>query len=103
MYDETHQIFIESCQEHLDKVEEAILDMEKDGSISLYYDAIFRGIHTLKGDAKSYGSITGEKIAHDFEDKLVALKKRGAKMEKADIDDLLHRLDTLRNRLMVEG
>lgn len=54
-------------------------------------DQVFRQIHTLKGDAAALGFTLFEQLAHDFEDRLQALR------QKSDIngDDLLGLLPQL--------
>jgi chemotaxis protein histidine kinase CheA len=97
--DETYRVFVESCQEHLDRVEQGILDMERDGHLFEQYDAIYRSLHTLKGDARTFGLPKAVAAAHNMESRLEALRAGGGSLTKADVDDLLRRLDMLRIKL----
>lgn len=97
--DEAYRVFVESCREHLDRVEQAILDMEHDGHVFERYDDIYRSVHTLKGDARTFGLIKAVSVAHKLESRLEALREGGGSLTKQDVDDLLRRLDMLRLKL----
>lgn len=66
--------FATEAVEHLEKMNEAILALEKNAADQEMMSMVFRSAHTIKGSSRMLGlSLIGE-LAHKFEDALEALK-----------------------------
>lgn len=66
--------FATEAAEHLEKMNEAILALEKNTADQKMMSLVFRSAHTIKGSSRMLGlSLIGE-LAHKFEDALDALK-----------------------------
>ena len=49
------EIFLEDCDDQLQMMEDALVDMQSSGATADSIDAIFRGVHTIKGSAGMFG------------------------------------------------
>lgn len=94
-----HRVFVESCQEHLDHAEQAILDLEQGGAFLALLQQVFRSLHTIKGDASTVGDAEVAAQAHDMEDLVEALMAAGPPFTRTHGSQLLNRLDHLRATL----
>jgi two-component system chemotaxis sensor kinase CheA len=73
------------ARERLEAITRVLLEMERDPSRSeraQHIEHIFREVHSLKGAARSVSETAVERVAHAFEDAIVAARKR------PPIDDL---------------
>ncbi len=101
-------VFAESCLEHLDNAEQGLLDLETgldsgpDAGEALFewqkplVEAVFRAIHTVKGDAKSHGREDVIRAAHHMESILASLCDRRIVLTKSVMTGLFAQLDQLR-------
>ncbi|MGH7887995.1 MAG: Hpt domain-containing protein, partial [Candidatus Binatia bacterium] len=90
------KIFVAESGEDLTKMEEALLALEADPQNQQSLDAIFRGAHTLKGNAGSLGFAKVAGFAHVFEELLQRFRNRTLPVTQERITLLLNALDALR-------
>ena len=91
------EIFIEETKEHLQSLNQCLLQLEKtpeDGSI---LNEIFRVAHTLKGMSGTMGFSRMSRLTHDMEDVLHALRSNELKVSTKLVDLLFKCLDALEN------
>ena len=91
--------FMAESGEDLAKMEEALLALEADPENHNLLDAIFRGAHTLKGNASSLGYPKVSGFAHVFEELLQRFRNRTLPVTQARITLLLHAVDALRQMI----
>ena len=85
------RIFKSECDEHLVRMEEALIVLETDPADAKCLEAIFRGAHTIKGNAARLGLLKVGEFAHAFEELLQRLRNKVALVNKARITLLLQR------------
>ena len=91
------EIFIEETKEHLQSLNQCLLQLEKtpeDGSV---LNEIFRVAHTLKGMSVTMGFSRMARLTHDMEDVLHALRSNELKISTKLVDLLFKCLDALEN------
>ncbi|SMC65633.1 chemotaxis protein CheA [Sporomusa malonica] len=88
-------MFLEESREHLQTLNNCLLDLENDpGSLSVL-DEIFRSAHTIKGMSATMGFTTIAELTHEMENVLDLLRK-GTLQANDDITDILFKcVDTL--------
>ncbi|WP_425060877.1 Chemotaxis protein CheA [Sporomusa carbonis] len=88
-------MFLEESREHLQTLNNCLLDLENDpGSLSVL-DEIFRSAHTIKGMSATMGFTTIAELTHEMENVLDLLRK-GTLFANDDITDILFKcVDTL--------
>lgn len=91
--------FLAESEEDLGKMEEALLALEADPENQKLLDAIFRGAHTLKGNAGSLGYPKVGGFAHVFEEMLQRFRNRTLPVTQGRITLLLHAVDALRQMI----
>ena len=91
--------FLAESEEDLGKMEEALLALEADPENQKLLDAIFRGAHTLKGNAGSLGYPKVGGFAHVFEEMLQRFRNRTLPVTQERITLLLHAVDALRQMI----
>ena len=70
MHDDVYQEFINECEESIDALNNALLEMESSPDDRDAMDRIFRRAHTLKGNFGAMGFASGATVAHAVEDLL---------------------------------
>ena len=104
MSDEMNEIwalFADDGGQALDQVEEALLEL-KDAPEAADPDtigALFRAMHTFKGNARVLGLATIENRAHVAEDMIGLVRDEGVPLDAEMLDLLFETLDTLRGML----
>lgn len=93
------EIFIEETKEHLQSLNQCLLQMEKKPDDTSMLNEIFRVAHTLKGMSGTMGFNRMSRLTHDMEDVLHALRNNEIKVGPALIDLLFKCLDALENYL----
>ena len=63
-------IFIEEASEIIEKLDADIVDFESDTGNKELINELFRGVHTLKGNANAFGFTRLGGFVHHFEDLL---------------------------------
>jgi two-component system chemotaxis sensor kinase CheA len=91
--------FVAESGEDLAKMEEALLALEGDPENHQLLDAIFRGAHTLKGNAGSLGFPKVSGFAHVFEELLQRFRNRTLPVSQARVTLLLRAVDALRQMI----
>lgn len=91
------EIFIEETREHLQGLNQALLQLEKKPDDSAVLNEIFRVAHTLKGMSGTMGFTRMSRLTHDMEDVLHAIRSNEIKINTNLIDVLFKCLDALEN------
>lgn len=89
------EIFIEETREHLQSLNQCLLQLEKNPQDSSMLNEIFRVAHTLKGMSGTMGFNRMSRLTHDMEDVLQALRNNEMKVSTELIDLLFKCLDAL--------
>jgi two-component system chemotaxis sensor kinase CheA len=89
------EIFIEETKEHLQSLNQCLLQMEKNPQDNSMLNEIFRVAHTLKGMSGTMGFNRMSRLTHDMEDVLQALRSNEMKVSPELIDLLFKCLDAL--------
>ncbi len=89
------EIFIEETREHLQTLNQCLLQMEKNPDDTSMLNEIFRVAHTLKGMSGTMGFSRMSRLTHDMEDVLHALRNNEIKVSPKLIDLLFKCLDAL--------
>jgi two-component system chemotaxis sensor kinase CheA len=97
--DKILQVFATESQEHLSAMEEALVGLETQPQDLEFLEVIFRGAHTIKGNAASLGFPKLAGFAHAFEEILQHLRNHSLPVDGAHITLLLRAIDTLRGLL----
>jgi two-component system chemotaxis sensor kinase CheA len=93
------EIFIEETREHLQVLNQSLLQVEKNPRDRLMLDEIFRVAHTLKGMSGTMGFSRMSRLTHDMEDVLQALRNNEIKITQELVDLLFKCLDALESYL----
>lgn len=97
--DKILQVFATESQEHLSAMEEALVGLETQPQDLEFLEVIFRGAHTIKGNAASLGFPKLAGFAHAFEEILQHLRNHSLPVDGAHITLLLRAIDALRRLL----
>jgi two-component system chemotaxis sensor kinase CheA len=89
------EIFIEETREHLQILNQCLLQMEKNPDDTSMLNEVFRVAHTLKGMSGTMGFTRMSRLTHDMEDVLHALRNNEIKVSPQLIDLLFKCLDAL--------
>jgi two-component system chemotaxis sensor kinase CheA len=87
-------VFLAEADEHLQSLEEGVLELERRGPSAELVAGLFRSAHTLKGSAGALGFSRIAELTHAMEEALEAL--RGGRGADGLPDLLLRCVDTLR-------
>src|SRR5436190_20247980 len=98
--DATRITYIEEANELLSNLEAALLSLESKGNDRTNVEAIFRVMHTLKGNSSMFGLVTIAEFVHDLE--TIYDKIRGGEMslDKNLRDCTFACLDHLKNIIL---
>ncbi len=89
------ELFIAEAREHLEALNRALLDFEKDPANEDLLTEIFRSAHTLKGMSATMGYEGLTELAHEMENVLDGLRAEEIKPTPAVVDALFRCFDTL--------
>lgn len=89
------EIFIEESKEHLQSLNESLLELEKNTDNPELINEVFRVAHTLKGMAATMGYKRMQKLTHDMENVLSEIRNGTIKVEADLLDVLFQCLDAL--------
>lgn len=89
------EIFIEEAKEHLQNLNEALLEMEKSDDNKDLVNEIFRVAHTLKGMAATMGFKKMTVLTHDMENVLSEIRNGKINISAELLDVLFQCLDAL--------
>lgn len=99
---ELRDLFKIECSDHIQKLSDGLLRLEKEPKDSAILQEVFREAHSLKGAARMVGVSDVEAIAHKFEDILGAAKGGKTVLTSEVIDRLYGGLDSIQ-RLVSEA
>jgi two-component system chemotaxis sensor kinase CheA len=91
------QIFIEESNEHVQSLNQCLLQIEKDPDDKDVLNEIFRVAHTIKGMAGTMGFTKMTKLTHIMENVLHAIRNDEIKVTSDLVDVLFKCLDALEN------
>lgn len=91
------QIFIEETNEHVQSLNQCLLQLEKDPEDKNVLNEIFRVAHTIKGMAGTMGFTKMTKLTHVMENVLQAIRSDEIKVTSELVDVLFKCLDALEN------
>lgn len=91
------EIFTEETREHLQSLNQCLLQLEKDPGEKSVLNEIFRVAHTIKGMAGTMGFSKMATLTHDMEDVLHALRSGKIMVDSSLVDLLFKCLDALEN------
>jgi len=91
------QIFIEESNEHVQSLNQCLLQIEKDPEDKNVLNEIFRVAHTIKGMAGTMGFTKMTKLTHVMENVLHAIRNDEIKVTSDLVDVLFKCLDALEN------
>lgn len=66
--------FVEEAREHIKKLNEGLLNLEKNPDDAETLNSIFRSAHTIKGSSRMMKLTPVTEVAHKLEDALDALR-----------------------------
>ncbi|HOQ06600.1 MAG TPA: chemotaxis protein CheA [Clostridiales bacterium] len=89
------EIFIEESKEHLQSLNQSLLQLEKNPGDRSMINEIFRVAHTIKGMAGTMGFNKMAKLTHDMENVLHALRNDELEVSPELVDILFKCLDAL--------
>lgn len=95
------ELFIDETKEHLQSLNEHILDLEKDPENADTINEIFRAAHTLKGMAGTMGFARMQRLTHDLENVFQEIRNGNMKANEKLVDILFRGLDALESYLDV--
>ncbi len=89
------EIFIEESKEHLQSLNESLLELEKNTDNVELINEVFRVAHTLKGMAATMGYKRMQKLTHDMENVLSEIRNGNIAVTTELLDILFQCLDAL--------
>lgn len=95
------ELFIDETKEHLQSLNEHILDLEKDPESDDTINEIFRAAHTLKGMAGTMGFARMQRLTHDLENVFQEIRNGNMKANAKLVDIMFRGLDALESYLDV--
>lgn len=88
---ELRDLFKTESEEHLQSLDEGLLELEKDPARQETLQEVFRDAHSLKGAARMLGVTSVEQVAHRLED-LLGEAKRGDLVLTSEVLDRIYKL-----------
>lgn len=89
--------FIEEAKEHLDTLEQGLLNVQESAQDPEMVNEMFRAAHSVKGGAAMLGFSRLQKVAHRLEDCLKILKEHPVKLDRHVESLFLQGYDTLKD------
>lgn len=99
-------IFVEEAKEHLQSMNQVLLELEKNPSDLGHINEIFRVAHTIKGMSGTMGFHNMANLTHEMENLLQAARSNEIKLSQNVIDMLFECFDALDisvNKIIEEG
>lgn len=93
---ELRNLFKTSSEEHLQNLENGLMQLEKNSQDRAKLEEVLREAHTLKGDARMLGVDDVETLIHQIEDIFVAVKKQEQVLTPQLCESLYQGLDAVR-------
>ena len=94
-----HNVFFEESQEHLDEMEQFLMELDLDSPDKELLNSIFRAAHSIKGGSGIFGfdALTG--LTHVMENLLDRARKDSLTLTTSIVDVLLSTVDILKGIL----
>lgn len=89
-------VFLEEVEEHIERLEENLVQLEKNPGDESLVQAIFRSFHTIKGSSSSMGFQKMMELAHLMENLLDGVRKETIAVTPELVDTLLRGVDLLK-------
>lgn len=89
-------IFVNDSQEHLQRMDEHLLQLEHHPEDVQAIDALFRSAHSIKGMSTTMGFEELSQIAHALESLLDPYRTGGQRLDRQAVDFLLQGVGRLR-------
>ncbi len=96
---ELRELFRIESFEHLQRMSDGLMILEKDSCNSSILEDILREAHSLKGAARMVGVETVESLAHEFEDTVGSNQNKDLSLSSDAINSLYSLLDKIRLRV----
>jgi two-component system chemotaxis sensor kinase CheA len=90
------KMFISESQDHLQKMDGLLLELEQNGANRSAIDTLFREAHSVKGMSASMGYEELAKVSHRMEDYLDKFRGGKGALERRGVDLLFEGVDLLR-------
>ncbi|MBF0564808.1 MAG: hybrid sensor histidine kinase/response regulator [Nitrospirae bacterium] len=87
--------FIDEAKDHINKLNDGLLALEKNPGDTETINDIFRSAHTIKGASKMMKLTSINELSHKIEDTLDALRKNNVQLTKEMSDVLFRAIDSL--------
>ncbi|WP_373545498.1 response regulator [Chamaesiphon sp.] len=94
--DELRGLYKTSATEHIQAIESALMQLEKQPQDSAVLKDLLRSAHTLKGDSRMLGVEDVETLVHQIEECLMPLERGQTMMDEQLCDRLYVGLDTIK-------
>lgn len=95
-------IFIEEAGEIIEKLDVDILEFEENPTDYDLLNAIFRGVHTLKGNANAFGFTRLGEFVHHFEDLLDHYRTTRERIEPSELELFVEGVDIIKEVMTCE-
>jgi two-component system, chemotaxis family, sensor kinase CheA len=89
------ETFFQEASEHVAQMEAGLLAMAADDVNLETLNAVFRGAHSIKGAAGTFGLLDITEFTHAMESLLDGMRSGQVQVEKSRIDPLLEAVDVL--------
>ncbi len=89
------EMFLEEAREHLQRLNDSLLELENDKETTSTLDEIFRSAHTLKGMSATMGFTQVAELTHEMENVLHKLRSSEVSVNSDVIDLLFKCVDAL--------
>lgn len=96
------QIFIQEAEEIIEKLDVEIVNLEEHPNDKELINELFRGVHTLKGSANSFGFKRLGEFVHGFEDVLDYYRNSQEEPSSTVIDIFLDAVDVIKEVFSLE-
>lgn len=93
------KLFISESTEHLQKMDNLLLELERSPQEKFLVDNLFREAHSMKGMSASMGFMQVSTVSHRLEDFLDRLRKGTLSVRREVVDLLFEGFDLLRNSI----
>ena len=100
--EDVRDIFIEEATDIIEKLNIDIINFEEYPEDKNLLNELFRGVHTLKGSANSFGFTRLGEFVHHFEDVLDHYRNSDDVVSKDGIDLFLDAVDVIKEVLWIE-
>lgn len=97
---EALEYFLPEASDHLDAIDDALLQLEREGQSEEQVDRLFRAVHTLKGAAYIVGCDPVGDVAHELEDRLVPIRDAVAPLDGTTLELLFYGAGGLRTLVL---